>query len=156
MFDIQNESVSDYSNTAYVAERVLNALDKPKQGFGRYELPKITRKVLNQLRQLFQCSGPVIIYPSSGIGAWNGAFVNTLSANDLILICDTGDFSNKLADLAIRLGLRVEILPGDHRYGPQADFLEQRLKQDYHNNIKAICVAHSDTSTGLCTNIPSL
>jgi len=114
-------------------------------------------KILAGIQQIFRTRQPVIIYPSSGTGAWEGALVNTLSPGDHVLMYETGQFATLWKLLADRLGIKAELLglPGKQgwRYGVDAARIEERLKADTHHQIKAVCVVHNETSTGVTSNI---
>jgi alanine-glyoxylate transaminase / serine-glyoxylate transaminase / serine-pyruvate transaminase len=98
----------------------------------------------------------VIIYPASGTGAWEAALVNTLSPNDHVLMVETGQFATLWKKLAERLGLKPEFISGDWRSGVDANRIEERLKQDTAHTIKAVCVVHNETSTGVTSNIANV
>ena len=102
---------------------------------------------------MFQCSGPVVIYPASGTGAWEAALVNTLSPGDAILMSETGHFAKLWRALADRLGLKPETLGGDWRMGIDPARIAERLRQDRSRSIKAVCVVHNETSTGCAAPI---
>jgi len=117
-------------------------------------------KVLSDMQQVFKTRQPVMIYPSSGTGAWEAAMVNTLSAGDHVLMYETGHFAALWNKLALRLGLKTEVmaLPGPDawRYGVRADLIEERLKADKAHSIKAVCVVHNETSTGVTSDIAAV
>src|ERR1700744_2568064 len=117
------------------------------------EFARLGSEVLENLRPIFQPTGPVIIYPSSGSGAWEAAIVNTLSPGDRVLMFETGHFSNLWRDIAVRHGLQVDYVPGNWRRGAQPDDAEQRLKEDKAHTIKAVMVVHNETSTGAVSRI---
>ena len=81
------------------------------------EFSRLGSEVLENLRPVFQTTGPVIIYPASGTGAWEAAIVNTLSAGDRVLMFETGHFSQLWRQLAERFGLVVDYVPGNWRRG---------------------------------------
>lgn len=113
-------------------------------------------EVLSGLRWLVGTDGPVIIYPSSGTGAWEAALVNTLSPGDRVLMFETGHFGVEWAEVAQRLGLAVELVPGDWRHGVDPDVVEERLAADEPPTYKAIAVLHNETSTGVVSRIPEI
>jgi alanine-glyoxylate transaminase/serine-glyoxylate transaminase/serine-pyruvate transaminase len=98
----------------------------------------------------------VVIYPASGTGAWEASLVNTLSAGDRVLMTETGHFATLWHNMAARLGLDVEFLPGDWRHGADPDAIEKRLRADGEKRIKAVCVVHNETSTGVVSRIPEI
>jgi alanine-glyoxylate transaminase/serine-glyoxylate transaminase/serine-pyruvate transaminase len=124
------------------------------------EFAALGLKVLGDMQQVFQTRQPVMIYPSSGTGAWEAALVNTLSAGDHVLMYETGYFASLWNKLALRLGLKTEVmaLPGPDawRYGVRADLIEERLKADKAHSIKAVCVVHNETSTGVTSDIAAV
>lgn len=137
-----------------VPDRILRAMDRPTIDHRGPEFNRLAREVLDGLKPVFGTRGPVVIYPASGTGAWEAALVNTLSPGDRVLMCETGQFATLWRNLATRLGLVVEFLPGDWRHGADADAIEARLREDTAHEVKAVCVVHNETSTGVTTRIP--
>ena len=103
-----------------VPDRVLRAIAQPTIDHRGPAFGALGREVLDGLRFVFQTAGAVAIYPSSGSGAWEAALVNTLSPGDTVLMVETGQFAVQWRDMAARLGLQVEFLPGDWRHGVDA------------------------------------
>lgn len=91
-----------------------------------------------------------------GTGAWEAALVNTLSAGDHVLMVETGHFATLWKKLAEKLGLKPEFIAGDWRHGVDCGLLESRLKEDRSRNIKAVCVVHNETSTGVLSDIAAV
>lgn len=139
-----------------VPDRVLRAIDRPTIDHRGPEFGALGREVLQGMRGIFGTAHPVIIYPASGTGAWEAALVNTLSPDDRILVADTGHFSTLWQRLAEHLGLVVELLEGDWRHGADPDAIEARLAADQAGDIKAVCVVHNETSTGVTSRIPAV
>jgi alanine-glyoxylate transaminase / serine-glyoxylate transaminase / serine-pyruvate transaminase len=139
-----------------VPDRVLRAMAAPTIDHRGPEFAALARHVLAGLARLCGSSGPVALYPSSGTGAWEAALVNTLSPGDRVLAFDTGHFATLWAQLARRLGLAVEVVPGDWRRGVQADQVHQRLSADAGHQIKAVTIVQNETSTGSASAIPPI
>jgi alanine-glyoxylate transaminase/serine-glyoxylate transaminase/serine-pyruvate transaminase len=114
------------------------------------------KAVLEGSQSIFQTSGPVIIFPSSGTGAWEAAIVNTLSFGDKVLMVETGHFATLWQKMATRLGLDVEFIPGDWRHGADPDVIEAKLREDKAHTIKAVMVVHNETSTGVTSRIAEI
>ena len=112
--------------------------------------------MLDGLRFVFQTTGAVVIYPSSGSGAWEAALVNTLSPGDRVLMAETGQFAILWRDMAVRLGLQVDFIPGDWRHGVDAAAIGQKLRADAGRTITAVALVHNETSTGVTSDIPSV
>jgi alanine-glyoxylate transaminase / serine-glyoxylate transaminase / serine-pyruvate transaminase len=120
------------------------------------EFAELTKAVLAALGPVFGTTSPVVIYPSSGTGAWEAALVNTLSPGDRVLMSETGHFSSLWSELAGRLGLQVEVIPGDWRHGADPEAIGERLAADSAHEIKAVCVVHNETSTGVTSRVPDV
>jgi alanine-glyoxylate transaminase/serine-glyoxylate transaminase/serine-pyruvate transaminase len=113
----------------------------------------MTRELLEGLQMVCKATGKVVIYPSSGTGAWEAAIVNTLSPGDKALMFETGHFANMWRNLAVRLGVQVDYVPGDWRHGVDPATVEAKLSQDKPKAIKAIMVVHNETSTGVLSRL---
>ena len=132
---------------------MLRALARPTIDHRGPEFATLGRDVLERLKPVFQTSGPVVIYPSSGTGGWEAALVNTLSPGDAVLMFETGHFATLWRDMAMRLGLCVEFVPGDWRHGVDPHAVYARLADDRELKIKAVAVVHNETSTGVTTRV---
>ena len=137
-----------------VPDRVLRAMARPTIDHRGPEFQTLGRELLDGIRAVFGTAGPVIIYPASGSGAWEAALVNTLSTGDLVLMAETGHFATLWQEIAVRLGLAVDLLPGDWRHGVDPGAVEARLVADREHTIRAVCVVHNETSTGVASRIP--
>src|SRR6202795_2907493 len=133
-----------------VPDRILRAIDRPVIDHRGPEFARLAKKeVLEGIRPIFKTSGPVIIYPGSGSGAWEAAILNTLSPGDRVLMFETGHFSTLWCQLAEKLGLKVEYVPGNWRSGVDPEKVEARLGEDDRHTIKAVMAVHNETSTGV-------
>jgi alanine-glyoxylate transaminase / serine-glyoxylate transaminase / serine-pyruvate transaminase len=139
-----------------VPDRVLRAIDFPTIDHRGPEFQQLGLRVLEAIRPIFGTTNPVIIYPASGTGAWEAALVNTLSAGDHVLMVETGHFATLWKKLAEKLGLKPEFIAGDWRHGVDCGLLESRLREDRSRNIKAVCVVHNETSTGVLSDIAAV
>ena len=113
-----------------VPDRVLRAIAAPVIDHRGPEFSRLFRDIMPGLRRVFGTEDPVVIFPSSGTGAWEAALVNTLSPGDEVLIAETGHFAALWARLASRLGLRPDVMPGDWRRGADPDAIGRRLAGD--------------------------
>jgi alanine-glyoxylate transaminase/serine-glyoxylate transaminase/serine-pyruvate transaminase len=116
----------------------------------------MAREAIDGLKRVFQTTSPVVIYPSSGSGAQEAALVNTLSPGDTVLMCETGHFATLWRGLAIRLGIEVDFIPGDWRHPADPDLIETRLAGDKGRTIKAVCIVHNETSTGVTSDVAEI
>jgi alanine-glyoxylate transaminase/serine-glyoxylate transaminase/serine-pyruvate transaminase len=139
-----------------VPDRVLSAIARPTIDHRGPEFADLTLDLLERLKPVFQTSGPVVVYPSSGTGAWEAALVNTLSPGDHVLAFETGHFSTLWRGMAEKLGLVVDFVPGDWRHGVDPRIVEQRLAEDDTHAIEAVMVVHNETATGVTSRIPEI
>ena len=139
-----------------VPDRILRAIDRPTIDHRGPDFERLARSVLDGLRSIFRTSGPVIVYPASGTGAWEAALVNTLSPGDRVLMAETGHFATLWCDLARRLGLEVVLLAGDWRTGIDPARIEAALVEDRSRAIRAVCIVHNETSTGVRSDVPAV
>ena len=150
-----------------VPDRILRAMSLPTIDHRGPEFAALGLKVLAGMKQVFQTRHPVVIYPASGTGAWEAALVNVMSPGDSVLMFETGHFATLWQKMALRLGLKPEFLrvegiddstglPLGWRRGVQADLIEQRLRGDPAHAIKAVCVVHNETSTGVTSDVAAV
>lgn len=137
-----------------VPDRVLRAMSAPTMDHRGPEFQKLGAEILERLKPIFKTESKVIVFPSSGTGAWEAAIVNTLSPGDRVLMFETGQFSTLWYNMATKLGLDVVLVPGDWRTGADPQVVEEKLKAD--SSIKAVMVVHNETSTGVTSRIPEV
>jgi alanine-glyoxylate transaminase / serine-glyoxylate transaminase / serine-pyruvate transaminase len=139
-----------------VPDRVLRAIDNPTMDHRGPDFGKLGARILANLRLVFQTTGPVIVYPASGTGAWEAALVNTLSPGDTVLMCRTGWFASLWQEMAGRLQLLPRFIDTDWRRGADVDAIAASLAADSAHQIKAVCVVHNETSTGCTSRIDAV
>ncbi|MFJ6569684.1 pyridoxal-phosphate-dependent aminotransferase family protein [Streptomyces sp. NPDC091292] len=139
-----------------VPDQVLRAMAAPTIDHRGPEFAALTVRLLAEIKPVFGTQGPVVIYPATGTGAWEAALVNTLSPGDRVLCFETGHFATLWQEMASALGLEVDFVPGDWRHGADPAELARRLDADITQSIKAVCVVHNETSTGVTSRIAEI
>jgi alanine-glyoxylate transaminase/serine-glyoxylate transaminase/serine-pyruvate transaminase len=150
-----------------VPDRILRAISLPTIDHRGPEFGSLGKKLVAGLQQVFQTRHPVAVYPASGTGAWEAALVNTMSPGDAVLMFETGHFATLWQKMAVKLGLEPEFLalpgtdaatglPKAWRHGVSAELIEQRLRKDVQHRIRAVCVVHNETSTGVTSDIAAV
>ena len=139
-----------------VPERVLRAMAKPTIDHRGPEFKALAETCFAGCRRVFKTKNPVIIFASSGTGAWEAGLVNTLSPGDKVLMFETGHFATLWKNMALRLGLEVDFVPGDWRHGVDPDAVEAKLAEDREHKIKSVNVVHNETSTGCLSRIAEI
>jgi alanine-glyoxylate transaminase/serine-glyoxylate transaminase/serine-pyruvate transaminase len=140
-----------------VPDRVLRAIDFPTIDHRGPGFAAIGKETLAGMKRVFKSTqGEVVIYPASGTGAWEAALVNTLSPGDRVLMYETGHFATLWQKMAAKLGLEVEFITSDWRRGADPEAIEKKLRADADRRIKAVCVVHNETSTGVVSRVPEV
>ena len=139
-----------------VPDRVLRAMAAPTIDHRGPEFQELTQEVLVGLGKVVQTRSPVVLFPASGTGAWEAALVNTLSPGNRVLMVETGHFATLWKQIATNYGLDVEFLAGDWRHGVNAAEIEARLVEDAAHAIKAVCIVHNETSTGVTSDVAAV
>lgn len=139
-----------------VPDRVLRAMAAPTIDHRGPAFRELTREVLAGMAAVVRTRHPVVLFPASGTGAWEAALANTLSPGDRVLMVETGHFATLWKEIATRLGLDPLFLPGDWRRGVDAARIEARLAEDGAHAVKAVCVVHNETSTGVTSNVAAV
>ncbi|WID97667.1 aminotransferase class V-fold PLP-dependent enzyme [Bosea vestrisii] len=139
-----------------IPDRILRATAMPIIDHRSAEFAALGKTVLEGSKAVFKTTHPVVIYPSSGTGAWEAAIVNTLSPGDTVLMAETGHFATLWKNIATRFGIEVEFIPGDWRRGADPAAIEARLAEDRARRIKAVMVVHNETSTGATSRVAEI
>jgi len=139
-----------------VPDRVLRAMAVPTIDHRGADFSRLTVEVLEGMHAIVKTEQPVLLFPASGTGAWEAALVNTLSPDDRVLMFETGHFSTLWRGIAMKLGLDPMFLSGDWRHGVDASQIESQLKEDSTHAIKAVCIVHNETSTGVTSDVAAV
>ncbi|MBE0586335.1 MAG: aminotransferase class V-fold PLP-dependent enzyme [Desulfofustis sp.] len=139
-----------------VPDRVLHAIGQPTIDHRGPEFQKLSEEVLLGSRRIFKTSGPVIIFPSSGTGAWEAGLINTLSPGDKVLMFETGHFATLWCTMARKFGIEVDFVPTNWRHGADPQIVEEKLKADTEHRIKSVNIVHNETSTGVTSRIAEI
>src|SRR6185295_3489294 len=139
-----------------VPERILRAMSRPTIDHRGPECGLWGLEVLEGMKEIFQTSGKVVIFPSSGSGAWEGALTNTLSPGDKVLMFEVGQFAALWIGVAGKLGLDVDVVQTDWRHGVDAQVVESKLREDRDHKIKAVGVVHNETSSGVTSSVSAV
>ncbi|HXJ03302.1 MAG TPA: aminotransferase class V-fold PLP-dependent enzyme [Micropepsaceae bacterium] len=139
-----------------VPDRILRAMDRAVIDHRGPEFQRLGQRVLSGIKTIFKTKSTVIIYPSSGTGAWEASLSNLLSPGDRVLMYETGHFATLWKTMAVKLGLKPEFIESDWRGGVDAAAIGERLRADKAHEIKAVCVVHNETSTGATSDVAAV
>ncbi len=137
-------------------ERVLRAMSKPTIDHRGPEFGELGLEIIGKAKKVFQTDGHVLVYPSSGTGAWEAALTNLFKPGDTLLGFETGHFAILWKNLAEKIGLKVQWVEGDWRHGVDPNRVEEELKKDNQHNIKGVMVIHNETCNGITSDLKSI
>ena len=139
-----------------IPDRILRAIDQPIIDHRGPRFAALGHEVLAGLKPIFKTEQPVLIYPASGSGAWEAALVNTMSPGDNALMCETGHFAVLWQQIGVRLGIKAHVIETDWRHGADPEAIGKVLTADDAHEIKAVCIVHNETSTGVVSRIADI
>src|SRR3546814_11179112 len=129
--------ISYWSSYLFSSDLILRAIDMPVIDHRGPDFQKLGRRVLDGMKSIFKCAGPVIIYPASGTGAWEAALVNVLNAGDKVLMFETGHFATLWKNMALKLGLQPEFIASDWPICTDQAAIDPRLRAAQAHESKA-------------------
>ncbi|MBI4321944.1 MAG: alanine--glyoxylate aminotransferase family protein [Chloroflexi bacterium] len=137
-----------------VPPSVLQSMTKQMVDHRGPAFAKVLNVATERLKEFFQTTGDVLIFPSSGTGAMEAAVVNTLSPSDRVLAVSIGAFGDRFAEIAATFG--ADVVKLDFPWGTAADHrvIGDHLRKD--PSIKAVLVTHNETSTGVTNDLESI
>jgi alanine-glyoxylate transaminase / serine-glyoxylate transaminase / serine-pyruvate transaminase len=140
-----------------VPDRILRAMHIAMEDHRSSDFPKLTLPLFEDLKKIFKTrEGQVVVYPSSGTGAWEAAFTNTRSPGDKLLAARFGQFSGLWIELARRHGLEVIVQEEEWGTGVDPDKIEEALREDKNHEIKGVLVVHNETATGVTSDVAAV
>jgi len=139
-----------------IPDRILNAMHRPAMDFAGPGFMDIAIECFENIKPLFGTDGEVFFYTASGHGAWEAAFVNLFETGDTILMPETGRFSLTWGEMANSFGLNIESIPNNWRTAIDIGALEDILRRDRDHAIKAVLAVHTETATGVTSDIPAM
>ena len=139
-----------------VPDRILNAMHRQTMDLSDADFLDVSKSCFLDMRKVIRTEGEIFLYASNGHGAWEAALSNVFSPGDLVLVPESGNFSNSWSTMAEALHLKVETIPGDWRRALRPEAIEARLKDDKKEEIKGILLVHTDTATGITCDIPAV
>lgn len=139
-----------------IPERVLRAMLQPAVDFTDPNFLAMTQSCFADLKTVFRTESEVICFASNGHGAWEAALVNTLSPGDKVLVPESGHFTQNWAEMAEAFGIEIVDAPGDWRHAIDPAAIETCLREDKDHAIKAILTVHTDTATGITSDLPAI
>ncbi len=139
-----------------IPDSVLRAMDRPSIDFNDPEFVEVYDAAFAGVKRVLRTSQHLFMYNASGHGAWEASLTNLLSPGDTIMVVESGYFSEEWAAMARGHGLEVRVIAADWRRGADIDHLRKELAADTAHVIKAVCVVHNETATGMMLPLPAI
>jgi alanine-glyoxylate transaminase/serine-glyoxylate transaminase/serine-pyruvate transaminase len=132
-----------------IPDSVLHAVAHQTVDFNDPAFLEVYDACVAGLKRVLRTEQEVFLYTGSGHAAWEASLVNLLSPGDTVLILESGYFSESWAKMAKDLGLEVQTIAADWRRGVDMAAVQAALEADKAHAIKAVCVVHNETATGM-------
>jgi alanine-glyoxylate transaminase/serine-glyoxylate transaminase/serine-pyruvate transaminase len=139
-----------------IPDSVLRAMDRPSIDFNDPEFVPIYDAAFAGVKRVLRTEQHLFMYNASGHGAWEASLTNLLSPGDTIMVLESGYFSEEWANMARGHGLEVRLIAADWRHGVDIADVQKELSADTAHVIKAVCVVHNETATGMMLPLPAI
>lgn len=139
-----------------IPDSVLRAIDRPSIDFHDPDFREVYDACFEGVKRVLRTEHRLFMYTGSGHGAWEASLTNLLSPGDTILILESGYFSDEWAKMAKALKVEVRMVTADWRHGVDIAAVKAALAEDAAHAIKAVCVVHNETATGMFIPIPEV
>ncbi|MGO1652551.1 pyridoxal-phosphate-dependent aminotransferase family protein, partial [Senegalia sp. (in: firmicutes)] len=139
-----------------VPERILRSLSKPLLNHRGEEFEELVGYCVSGLKKIYKTENDLLLFPSSGSGILEASIVNLFSRGDKLAVIKLGVFSDRMADIAENHGLNV--IPIEKEWGSSVSPIDIKevLENDKDKEIKAVCLPHNETSTGIKNDIKGI
>jgi len=139
-----------------IPDSILRAMDRPSIDFMDPEFVPVYDAAFAGVKRVLRTEQHLFMYNASGHGAWEASLTNLLSPGDTILVLESGYFSDEWAAMARGHGLQVQVVTADWRRGVDIADVGKALAADTGHAIKAVCVVHNETATGMMLPLPEI
>jgi aspartate aminotransferase-like enzyme len=136
-----------------VPPEVLAAVGAPVIHHRSPDFLPVYERVLARLREVCRTGGDVLLFGSSGTGAFESAVANLVSPGEAHLVVSAGSFGERWVEMTTAYGAEVDVLRYAWGETPDADDLRARLQE---REAKAVWLVQSETSTGVVADVRAL
>ena len=137
-----------------IPESVMLAMAEPIIHHRNPEFEAILTSVNENLKYLFQTNSEVLTLTSSGTGAMEASVANLLSPGDKAIFVNLGKFGERWGEIMKAYGVEPVEVKIEWGTAPTPELILETLKA--HPDVKAVFLTHSETSTGVFTDIKSI
>jgi aspartate aminotransferase-like enzyme len=133
---------------------VRAAMDRPAIHHRGPLLKSTMRSILARLKEIHRTEQDVLVWPGSGSAGWEIAITNLLCPGDHVVVTVCGDFGERFASVAGKLGLVVHRV--EKPWGEAIRPSELKGVVECVPECQAVLITHNETSTGVTNPLPEL
>jgi aspartate aminotransferase-like enzyme len=137
-----------------VPPQVLAALSEAVVHHRGPDFRRVYGRCLQRLGEVYRTSSDVLVYTASGTGAMESVVANICSPDDRVVVVSAGYFGERWSALARLQGTEPDELRYEWGEIPSAADLASRLEE--LGGAKLVLLTHSETSTGVVSDIQAL
>ena len=137
-----------------VPPEVLAELAKPVIHHRERDYRKIYEQCLGRLQEVYRTEHDVLMFTTSGTGAFESAVANLTSPGDRQLVISAGNFGERWAGMARAFGADLVHVRLEWGETPEPDDLRSALADA--GDVGVVYLTHSETSTGVVCDVQSL
>jgi aspartate aminotransferase-like enzyme len=137
-----------------VPPEVLAATAAPMIHHRGPDFKRTLASVIERLKQVFRTENEMLTFTSAGTGVMESAVTNLCSPGDRVLVVSHGYFGERFAAMADTYGCDLVHLRYPWGESPSADEVGEKL--DEIGGARAVFLTHSDTSTGVVSDMRSI
>src|ERR687887_2052712 len=136
-----------------VPPQVLAALAEPVVHHRGRDFKVTYERCLARLREVYRTEHDVLMYTTSGTGAFESAVANLTTPGDRQLVLSAGNFGERWAGMVKAFGAELVHLRLDWGETPEPDELRGALAG---GDVSVVYLTHSETSTGVVCDVQAL
>jgi aspartate aminotransferase-like enzyme len=137
-----------------VPPEVLAALAEPVIHHRSRDYREIYERSLVRLAEVYRTRNDVLMFTTSGTGAFESAVANLTSPGDRQLVLSAGNFGERWAGLVSAFGAELVHARLDWGETPEPDDLRSALAEA--GDVRVVYLTHSETSTGVVCDVQAL
>jgi aspartate aminotransferase-like enzyme len=137
-----------------VPPEVLAALAQPVIHHRERDYRDIYERCLARLRTVYRTDHDVLMYTTSGTGAFESAVANLTSPGERQLVLSAGNFGERWAGMVKAFGADLVHVRLEWGETPEPDDLRSALADA--GDVRVVYLTHSETSTGVVCDVQAL
>jgi aspartate aminotransferase-like enzyme len=134
-----------------VPPEVLEVLSRPAIHHRGPDFVAAYKRVLARLKEVFRTENEVLMFTSSGTGAFESAVANLTEPGERALVVSSGNFGERWAQMTARYGADLDHLR--YEWGETPDPADVAARAQ---GARIVYIVHSETSTGVVSDVQAL